>query len=250
MRSDYKKWLEEQQYSPHTIANQLSETGRVEECYSDLEALHAAGKLQSVIDELTYSTADERNNKPNPSKIPVDGNIRNNLASYKNAVALYRKFLTGGWERSVADLATAESNFVEPIRGTMDFSEAATQKLSLERDMQAALRRDIKKLGHTLSIIDDGAERSVNSGFIDITCEDDADKAIVVIELKAGKSDSRAIGQILGYMGDLAQEEEGRAIKGMLVAHEFDKRTISAAHAVPTLSLVRYSVEFRFEPQD
>ena len=229
MRSDYKQWLEDQQYSSNTITAQIHRTSRVEECYSDLEALHNSGKLQSVIDELTYSAEDERRNKPNPSKIPFDGNIRNNLSSYKNAVVRYRKFLTGGWERSDIDSPIAESSSVRPIEVLVEQSEAATQKLSLERDMQAELCRDIRKLGKSLSIIDDGAERSVNSGFIDITCEDTLDKAIVVIELKAGKTDSRVIGQILGYMGDLAQEEEEREIRGILVAHEFDKCTVSAA---------------------
>ena len=83
----------------------------------------------------------------------------------------------------------------------------------------------------------------------DIACVDSKDDALVVVELKAGKADSRAIGQILGYMGDLAEEEEGRVVRGILVAHEFDKRSRSAARVVPTLSLVRYAIDFRFEPE-
>jgi len=128
--------------------------------------------------------------------------------------------------------------------------ELTRQKLSLERDMQAALRLRIGQLSNTLSIVDDGAERTVDSGFIDITCVDSKDDALVVVELKAGKADSRAIGQILGYMGDLAEEEEGRVVRGILVAHEFDKRSRSAARVVSTLSLVRYAIDFRFEPEE
>ncbi len=113
--------------------------------------------------------------------------------------------------------------------------------------MQAALRHNIKNLSPDLEIIDDGAERSVDSGFIDITCEDT--NSIVVVELKAGKADSRAIAQILGYMGDL-QEEEGKVVRGILVAHDFDRRAKAAARVVPGLQLKKYSIEFKFTAED
>jgi hypothetical protein len=45
--------------------------------------------MQGIIDSLEYSTDDERTNKPNPSKLTFEGNIRNNLQSYKNAVVRY-----------------------------------------------------------------------------------------------------------------------------------------------------------------
>jgi hypothetical protein len=247
MRSDYKKWLIDQKYASGTVTAQLHRAGRVEDCYGDLEAHCKNDKLQSVIDALVYSAEDERRNKPNPSKIPFEGNVRTNLASYKDAVIRYRKFLSGGLESPDDILPSVQVGPTSPVEALAGFSEAVAQKLSLERDMQAALRRNIRKLRESLSITDDGAERSVDSGQIDITCEDSSDNAIVVVELKAGKADSKAIGQILGYMGDLAQEEENRKVRGILVAHEFDKRVISAARAVPNLSLMRYSIEFQFE---
>ncbi|MEI5681382.1 MULTISPECIES: endonuclease NucS domain-containing protein [unclassified Mesorhizobium] len=249
MRQDYKNWLEEQKYSSGTVTAQLHRVGRVEDSYGSLDEHFANGTLQQVIDELNYSTHDERASKPNPSKIPFEGNIRNNLQSYKNAVVRYRKFLTG-WDRADSDVPEAFETVHSRISMPIDQLELPAQKLSLERDMQAALRRNIGQLGGMLSIVDDGAERSVHSGFIDITCADKTDNALVVVELKAGKADSRAIGQILGYMGDLAEEEEGRAVRGILVAHEFDKRSRSAAKVVPTLSLMRYAVDFRFEPEE
>jgi RecB family endonuclease NucS len=122
--------------------------------------------------------------------------------------------------------------------------DAIQQRFSLERDMQAALRHNIERLDPSLRIIDDGAERAVSSGMIDITCEDG--NTLVVVELKAGKADSRAIGQILGYMGDLHEEEGGKSVRGILVAHDFDRRTKAAARIVPALTLKRYSIEFRF----
>jgi endonuclease len=248
MRNDYKAWLEEQQYDPGTVVAQLHRAGRVEDFYGDLEAQYKSGDLQAIVDELRYSAGDERHGKANPSKIKFVGNIRKNLASYKSAVVLYRKFLSGGWERSDIDVplpvAVLNESSVYPAT---DQGLPDRQRFSLERDMQAMLRRDILSLGNSLEIIDDGAERSVDSGLIDITCRDSKDNSIVVVELKADKADSRAIGQILGYMGDVSVEEEGRPVSGILVAHDFDKRARAAARVVPTLRLVKYSVTFRFE---
>ena len=111
--------------------------------------------------------------------------------------------------------------------------------------MQAALRMHIEQLEAGLSIIDEGAERSVNSGFIDIMAQD-LTGALVVIELKAGTAGQRAIGQILSYMGDIAMEEENASIRGILVASDFDSKAKAAARMVPNLRLRQYCVRFTF----
>lgn len=245
-RDEYRIWLDAQKYSPGTVTAQLHRVGRVEEFYGELEGLWKSNEHQRVVSELTYSVEDERRKLPNPSRIPFEGDVRNNLASYKNAVLRYFKFLGCGEDT----LTAQDDEFVTVgVPRSVDLpsptKEIAEQKLSLERDMQSALRKDISRLSSSLRIIDDGAERAVDTGFIDIMCEDILDQSLVVIELKAGKTDNRAVGQILGYMGDIAQDEE-RRVRGILVAHEFDKRTISAARAVPNLELVKYAVEFSF----
>ena len=111
--------------------------------------------------------------------------------------------------------------------------------------MQAALRIAIDQLEPGLVIIDDGAERSVDSGFIDITARDGSGST-VIIELKAGPAGQRAVAQILSYMGDPATEEEGGKIRGILVASAFDAKAKAAARMVPNLSLRSYSVRFTF----
>lgn len=239
MQPDYPKWLAEQKYSEGTQNSQIYRVRKVEEGYGNLDDRFAHGTYQEIIDSLQYSTSDERANKPNPSKLIFEGNIRNNLQSYKNATVRYLKFLKDDGFRS--RLSAPES--LEDIGIAPVTEESNLQRFSLERDMQAALRRNIKRLDPSLTISDDGAERAVNSGLIDITCEDG--NALVVVELKAGKADSRAIGQILGYMGDL-YEEEGKPVRGILVAHDFDRRTMAAARVVPTLELKKYSIEFQF----
>ena len=92
MKPTYKKWLEERRYQKGTVNAQIYRAKKVEECYGDLDGHYENDRLQSVISELKFSKEDERQNKPNPSKIRFRGNIRNNLASYRNATERYRKF--------------------------------------------------------------------------------------------------------------------------------------------------------------
>lgn len=240
LRVDYKAVLQAAGYQENTVAAQLHRLGRVERSYGDLDEIIHSGGYEALISDLTYSAADQRLSKPNPSKIDIDGDIRNNLQSYRNAVVRYFQFLNS---EGLGGLNSETQSVFPMSSGDLELPEK--QRLSLERDMQAALRSNIGALESGLAIIDEGMERSVLSGFIDILCRD-ADGKLVVVELKAGKADSRVIGQALGYMGDLAEEEEA-AVRGIIVAHEFDQRTRSAAKIVPQLKLYRYSISFRFD---
>jgi RecB family endonuclease NucS len=94
-----------------------------------------------------------------------------------------------------------------------------------------------------LVIIDGGREQTVTSGRIDITARD-RNGSTVVIELKASVADRDAIGQILSYMGDLA--EGSTQVRGIVIAKEFSPRAISAARAASNVRLVHYSFRFLF----
>jgi Endonuclease NucS C-terminal domain len=228
MKSEYRNWLIQQQYDAGTIAAQLHRAGRVEKHYGDLDDHYAADRLQSVIDALRYTTDDKRHNPTNTSKIPFDGDACSNLASYRDAVSRYRRF------RDAGD-GTVEPTVIVGTRAGVTAvveDEEIGQRIGLERDMQAALRVDISQLEPGLIIIDEGAERSVDSGLIDITARD-ASGAIVVIELKAGPAGQRAVAQILSYMGDVAAEEESQVVRGILVASDFDAKAKAAARMVP-----------------
>ena len=241
MKAGYRWWLEQQKYDAGTVNAQMYRAARVEEHHGDLDEHYASDRMTSLIGTLRYSTDDKRHNRPNPSKIPFDGDIRNNLASYRNAVERYRKFRDAGG--NMVDAAGTDEGRTDPT-ATAEQEEVG-QRIGLERDMQAALRVEIDQLESGLTITDDGAERSVDSGFIDITARD-ASGATVVIELKAGPAGQRAVAQILSYMGDVAAEEENGKVRGILVASSFDAKAKAAARMVPSLMLRRYSVRFLF----
>jgi DNA-binding CsgD family transcriptional regulator len=122
--------------------------------------------------------------------------------------------------------------------------EAVETTFGLERDLQAALRRNIAQLEPGLTIVDGDRERRVESGGrIDILAKDRSG-GMVVIELKAGRADRDAVGQILAYMGELM--DEAASVRGILVAAEFSPRSIAAARAAPTIRLIRYGIQFSF----
>ena len=162
--------------------------------------------------------------------LQVDLNIPDNSrSSVRTAVNWYRKY-----REATSDIAVQVED------------DGRARLIGLERDLQAALRDCIEQLEPGLEIIDGGAERSVASGFIDITAKA-LDGAVVVIELKAGTARREAIGQVLSYMGDVADEEPG-GVRGILVAGDFDNKARAAARVVPSLSLRRYRVAFEFSP--
>lgn len=235
----YSEWLRRAVPSEATWRTKLSELRRIAALYGNLDARYDEDELQSLIDTLTYSTEDERRNAPNPSKLEISGNIRNNLASYKSAVQKYARF------RQEAEVEATRPLLALPLADSSPSEDERT--FSLERDLQAALRRSIDQLEAGLEIIDGGTERSVASGRIDILALD-RNGAPVVIELKAVRAPRDAVAQTLAYMGDI-QQEMGKQARGILVAPDFDARTVSAARVVPALSLMTYAFSFTFQPQ-
>ena len=225
----FQAWLEQRDLKQSSISQYVSDAGTVERAYGDLDELYAEDRLAGVLRQLRYSADDARRNAPNPSKISTKPK---NLSVYRAAVNRYIEYREANGTRPDPDVVARRED------------DGRARLIGLERDLQAALRDRIEQLEPGLTIIDDGAERSVASGFIDITAQA-PDGTVVVIELKAGTARREAIGQILSYMGDVAEEKSGR-VRGILVAGEFDDKARSAARVVSSLSLRRYSVTFEF----
>ncbi|MCE9679859.1 endonuclease NucS [Shewanella sp. AS1] len=239
MKSElYRNWLMAQNYQGGTITAQMHRAGRVEEHYGNLDDLYKEDRLESLIATLTYTTQDRMSNRPNETKIPFNGNAYNNLASYRDAVRRYKRFLEDNEDSIDFDSVNEE------IHETT-FDNEPPQTIGLEKDMQAAIRHNIEQVELGLRITDGGKERSVETGFIDITAED-AEKTPVVIELKTGIAGQRAVAQILSYMGSIMDEEERDDVRGILIASDFDKKAHAAAKVIPSLTLMRYEFSFQF----
>ena len=210
-RSSFRTWLEQRGgLGKGAIDSYIADAWRVERHYGDLDKLYEEDRLAEALKAEIPDVADK--NRP----------------SYRSAVRRYREY---------------RDTVEDPV---VDDDGARERLFGLERDLQAALRDCIEQLEPGLEITDGGAERSVASGFIDITAKA-PDDTVVVIELKAGAARREAIGQILSYMGDIADEEPGR-VRGILVAGDFNDKARAAARVEPTLSLRRYRVTFEFSP--
>ncbi len=92
---EFKAWLETtrtgngQKYAPNTKSTKVSELLRLEKEYGDLDKHYETDKFASILQSLEYSKADERENRANPAKFAVDGNLYNSLSSYRSALTGY-----------------------------------------------------------------------------------------------------------------------------------------------------------------
>ncbi|KFE60781.1 hypothetical protein [Hyalangium minutum] len=152
MRRDYRDWLRSQGYDDGTINNQLYRVARVEEHYGELDGHYDSDRMETLIEQLTYSTEDQRRGRPNPSKLPFIGNVRNNLASYKSAVLWYRRFRGSG---TVAPSSTSPSqpSTASPLLAAAAASESwpprRTEPKALEPRVGPRTLVDFRLDGHT-----------------------------------------------------------------------------------------------------
>jgi len=142
-------------------------------------------------------------------------------------------------QRGTEDVAPEEE-----LECEADAAEGVVFKL--EREMQAAVRKQLAALEPGLLEADNGFEVTVATGRIDILARDKTGQ-LVVIELKAGSCPPGALEQTLGYAEALA-EERGEPVRAYLIAADFPDRIRAAAKRVHGLELRTYEFSLRFDP--
>lgn len=237
--ADFRVWLGDR-YTPASVSSRLTCARKVEEQYGDLDLQYEEDGLEELIASLHYSLTDAKIDAPNPTRITTAGNPYNVLNNCKTGVRSYRAF------RQATDSGENLAQSAITIAAEQIAEKKEGKQFELEAHLQKALRAEIEQLEPGLFVIDDGLEVSVNSGDIDISAQDMAG-AYVVIELKRGLARRDTVGQIAGYMGDLMAEEPNMAVRGIIVAGDFDKSCLSAIRAIPNLALRRYRFSFTFD---
>lgn len=91
---EFRNWLNIK-YQRSTATSRLVNCKNVETYEGDLDKHFDFDKGQSLINRLTYSTNDQRNNLPAKHKIPINGNIRTGSSTLKQAFKLYMDFRNG-----------------------------------------------------------------------------------------------------------------------------------------------------------
>lgn len=115
----------------------------------------------------------------------------------------------------------------------------------IEKEMQAAIRKDLEALEIGLVAVDDGIEVSTLTGRVDILARDSAG-ILTAIELKAGTCPAGAIEQVLGYAQTLSDERD-EPTRAILIAASFNDRQQSAAKRTSGLTLKTYTYQLSYE---
>ena len=144
-----------------------------------------------------------------------------------------------------------ESDYESPESDSDNFSNSA---FAYERDLQNYLAKNLDLLEQGLELYSDdrgsGLEYPIDGGRIDLLAKAQ-DGRLVVIELKLSKGRSKAIGQLLYYMGwidkNLAQENPCR---GILIAKEIGKDVVTAVKRTEGVELFRYRLQVAVEKLD
>ena len=91
-RLEFEEWLKEAGYQPNVVHSRVSNCETVCTYEGDLDVFYEADQCADLLRRLSYSSGDERNNRPTKHKIPIHGNKRTGSATLKQAVTLYVKF--------------------------------------------------------------------------------------------------------------------------------------------------------------
>lgn len=100
--------------------------------------------------------------------------------------------------------------------------------------------------------VDDQSGRQFPAGAwsIDFLCLDRANGDFVVIELKRGKTSDAAVGQLLRYMGWVADNlaKSGQKVRGIIISQEVDDALKYAVKSLSNVSVLTYKVDFKLLP--
>jgi 5-methylcytosine-specific restriction protein B len=93
MKEDvFRHWLLRRGHGEQTADSRVSSVRRVEKFIGDLGEQLKDGQKETLLAAFDYSSEDERQGRPNPSPVPIDGNLRTGLASLRQAIKLYDEF--------------------------------------------------------------------------------------------------------------------------------------------------------------
>ncbi|OGQ58115.1 MAG: hypothetical protein A3J24_06155 [Deltaproteobacteria bacterium RIFCSPLOWO2_02_FULL_53_8] len=172
---------------------------------------------------------------------------KTHYAWYKSKIKTGKIELPGGiklqWD---SDAVASTDNSDDDIMQEQDAEDSIEMKISLERDLQIYFAQKLNEIEHGLSLVKDGVEYNTTAGRIDILAKD-SNGGLVVIELKAGKANDKALGQILGYIGCLSGSENAKNVRGILIASSFEPRVVFAAKNLPQVKLVKYQLSFNLD---
>lgn len=119
--------------------------------------------------------------------------------------------------------------------------ELAGGGFTLEEELKRQIIQNITLLERGLRL--KAKEYRTEAGIIDLLAED-SNGETVVIELKAGLAEEKALVQLLRYMGFIKKSDKSKKVRGMLLAHDFSEEVKIAASMIPNVKLKVYNIKF------
>jgi endonuclease len=140
----------------------------------------------------------------------------------------------------------------DAVAAVHDMSEAAESEITssefaYESDLRDFLAKNLSVIEPGLQLYQEegitGVEFPVGGRFVDILAVD-AQKRLVVIELKVSKGYDRVVGQLLRYMAWIEQNqaEPGQTVRGIIAAREISEDLKLACSYLPIVSLYEYEL--------
>ncbi|MDR2947497.1 MAG: endonuclease NucS [Candidatus Adiutrix sp.] len=166
---------------------------------------------------------------------------------------------------TVCEISAYQEEIRQLIRGHDAATCEAAGEEAIENPLSFALEKHLEhflianwaqtELGKNYDIYEDEGERigqqySTDTGPIDILAISKDKRELLVVELKRGRAADAVVGQVLRYMGYVAQElaEAGQTVRGVIIAQEDDQRIRRALAVTPNVSFYRYQVSFKLLP--
>jgi len=146
-------------------------------------------------------------------------------------------------------LPPAEPNKTEDVI----FSES---QFALEAHLEEFIDKNWQSIDFGANLVryemDEQSGRQFPAGTwsIDFLCTDKLNGDFVVVELKRGRSSDTAIGQVLRYMGWVAENlaKPGQNTRGIIIAKDIDDSLKYAVRGLSNVSVLTYKVDFKLFP--
>lgn len=140
----FRAWLLAQGQAQSSVSTRVADARRVETHYGDLDTAFARDSFEEILGTLAYSTVDRAASRPNPSRLSIQGELYDSLASYRGALTAYRRFAGESNDRpSYTRESWAEVEFRdrygEPIVDTnkmLGFALTDGRQVALQRDVR------------------------------------------------------------------------------------------------------------------
>ena len=240
---EFKIWLDEENGSDfRTIQSRISNCRTVENYEGDLDEHYAKDNGLSLLERLSYSTEDQRNQSEPKHKIPINGNVRTGSATLKQAAKLYMTYRSSNFEPS--ETSSKSFDIKQSLEEEIDNIETWTN-FSYEKDLKNSMVSQINELFPEYKIIgenNEGVEYLIGGKRIDILLEKH-NGDLLVIELKSGIANYKVFGQISMYIGLLMDKFPERKIKGFIIAGEMDESIRNAIKTTDKIGLKTYKMK-------